>query len=122
MTQPVVYLDRFTIREGKLDDLRRYCEEMSDLVEHKEPDTLLFSYFVDEAGREGTAVFVFADAAALDHHLQVTSHKFQDGVALIETADIELLGPASEQAQAMSRDYGAAIKAGILAGFARTHA
>lgn len=120
MTDPVVYVDRFIISEGKLEDLRRYCEEMTELVEQKEPETISFNYFVDEEGATGTAVFVFAHAEALDFHLDIASHKFQEGSELLSSADIELLGPASDQAQKMSKQYGATIKNRLLAGFARS--
>lgn len=119
MSGPVAYVDRFTVAEGKLEDLRRYCQEMTDLVEKKEPETVSFSYFIDEDGRKGTAVFVFANAEALDFHLDVASHKFQEGAELLGSADVELLGPASDRAQQISEQFGATIKSGLLAGFAR---
>lgn len=120
MSGPVAYVDRFTVAEGKLEDLRRYCKEMTELVEKKEPETISFSYFVDEDGKTGSAVFIFADGEALDLHLDVASHKFQEAIELISSSDIELLGPASEQAQQISKQYGATIKTDLLAGFARS--
>lgn len=120
MAEPVVYVDRFTVGEGKGEDLKRYCEQMTKLVEEKEPGTIACNYFVDEHGSAGTAVLVFESAGALDAHLAVASHLFQQGAALLDSSEIELLGPASEQAQQVARQFGGAIKSGVLASFIRS--
>jgi quinol monooxygenase YgiN len=119
MSDQVVYVDRFTVREGRLEDFRRYASEMTELVKVKEPETKSFNYYIDDEGREGTAVFVFANADAADFHLGVASDKFQEGAELLSSTDIELLGPASDRAAQMAKAFGANIKTGSLAGFAR---
>lgn len=119
MAGEVVYVDRFTIREGQADGFRRYAEKMSELVEAQEPGTLSFHYYVDEPSGSGTAVFVFTDAAALDHHLEVMSAHFQEGAEYLSSTEIELLGAASERAAEMAVAYGGTIKASLLAGFSR---
>ena len=120
MPDLIVYVDRFTVAEGKLEDLRRYCEKMAKLVEDKEPGTIACNYFVDEDGKTGTAVLVFESEEALDAHLDVAGHLFQEAVPLLDSSSIELLGPASDQAQQVTRKFGGAIKSNVLAGFARS--
>jgi quinol monooxygenase YgiN len=119
MTGPVIYLDRFTVRKGELESFRRYAEGMTELVKAREPGAVMYHYFVDESSGSGTAVFVFADAAALDLHLDVMSAHFQEAAELLSSTDIELLGRASERAQQMATAYGGTVKASVLAGFAR---
>lgn len=119
MPDPIVYVDRFTVGEGKLEELRRYCVRMAKLVEEQEPGTIACNYFVDEEGSAGTAVLVFENAGALDAHLDVASHLFQEGASLLDSSDIELLGSASDQAQQLTKNFGGAIKSKVLAGFAR---
>jgi quinol monooxygenase YgiN len=119
MPDDVVYLDRFEIRDGKLEEFKRYAEEMAAFVEEEEPGVTSFSYFVDEAEARGTAVFVFSDADALDRHLDVASSRFQDGYELLSGTSIELLGPASERATEVARSFGASLKQ-RLAGFSRS--
>jgi quinol monooxygenase YgiN len=119
MPDEVVYIDRFEIRDGKLEEFKRYAEEMAAFVEQEEPGVSAFNYFVDEVEGSGTAVFIFSDADALDRHLDVASSKFQQGYELLSGTKIELLGPASQRAAEMSRRFGASLKQ-RLAGFSRS--
>jgi hypothetical protein len=57
MSDEVVYVDRFQLREGRLDDFKRYATEVTAFVEENEPGVISFSYYVDEEGSRGTAIF-----------------------------------------------------------------
>ena len=118
MPEPVVYVDRFQIRDGKLERFREYASEMAKLVEAEEPDAVSYNYYVDEEGMRGTAIFIFANAEALDAHIELMSSKWQEGVELLGATEIELLGQPSEQAAAMARSFGGHVK-NKLAGFSR---
>ena len=119
MADEVLYIDRFEVREEKLEEFKRYAKEMAAFVEEEEPGVTSFNYFFDEADAEGIAVFVFSDAEALDRHLDVVSSRFQQGYELLSGTKIELLGPASERAAEMARSFGASLKE-RLAGFSRS--
>jgi quinol monooxygenase YgiN len=67
----LAYVDRFQLREGKLEDFKRYATEMAELVENNEPGVISFNYYLDEDGAGEAAVFVFSDAEALDVHLDL---------------------------------------------------
>jgi hypothetical protein len=118
MTEPIVYVDRFTVSDGKLEDLTHYADEMVQAVERDHPGVSLFGYYVDEGGTSGTAVFVFADAETLDRYLDAMAPKFADGAALVSAASIELLGRPSDRAAELTRSFNGVIK-GRLAGFSR---
>jgi len=59
-----------------------------------------------------TAVFVFADAYALDRHMELAP-KFHEAVQLLSSTDIELHG------RVIGRSFNASIKGELLAGFTR---
>lgn len=118
MPEPVIYVDRFQLHEGKQADFERYATAMVELVEEKVPGVVSFNYYLDEGGTRGTAVFVFSDAEALDHHLDVASSRFQEGYALLKAADIELLGRPSEAAIELAKSFNASVKTKV-AGFSR---
>jgi hypothetical protein len=118
MTEPIVYVDRFTVSDGKLEDLTHYADEMVQAVSRDHPGVSLFGYYVDEAGRRGTAVFVFADAETLDGYLDAMAPKFADGAALVSAASIEFLGRPSDRAAQLTRSFNGVIKS-RLAGFSR---
>jgi quinol monooxygenase YgiN len=118
MSDHVVYVDRFKVADGRLEDLKAYASEMAERVQNKVPGVLSFNYFIDEAGVAGTAVFVFENAEALDTHLEVNADKFQEAMPLVSETSIELMGPASEQAKQVTVQYGGGLKE-KLAGFGR---
>jgi hypothetical protein len=118
MNEQVIYIDHFELREGKLEDFRRYATEMTALVEKDQPGVSSFSYYMNEDGEGGTAVFVFSNPDSLDRYLDVASSKFQEGADLLSGAKIELLGPASDRAVASARTFGGTVKTEFV-GFAR---
>ena len=118
MSEHVIYVDRFTLREGKLDAFKSYATEMAEFVEKNEPKVLSFNYYVDQDGAGGTAVCVFSDAEALDVHLDLASSRFQEGYELLSATEIEVLGRPSERTAELAKSFGAALKT-KLAGFNR---
>src|SRR4029450_10340609 len=79
MSDHVIYVDRFQLREGKAEDFKRYATDMAEFVEENEPGVMSFNYYMDEDGAKGTAVFVFSDAEAADLHLDLASSRVHDG-------------------------------------------
>lgn len=118
MGEEIVYVDRFELREGRLDDFKHYASEMAEFAERNEPGVVSFNYYLSEDGTKGTAVFVFGDADALDVHLDLVSARFQQGYELLAAAEIDLLGQPSDRAVAMARSFGAIVKPQV-AGFTR---
>lgn len=118
MTDTIIYVDRFEIQDGKIDDLRRYAADIAALAEEEAPGVLSFHYYVDEAGERGTALVVFADAEGLDRYLEVASSGFERGVQLVRSADIELLGKPSARAAEVTTAYGGRVMPEIV-GFDR---
>jgi quinol monooxygenase YgiN len=113
MSSEVVFLDRFEIANGKSNELRRYAQELVDLVQGV-PGATSYGWYFDEGGTQGTAVFAFADAASFDRYLDVASPKFRHGVDLTRSTDIELLGRASERASEMAKAFNAAVKTEVV--------
>jgi hypothetical protein len=114
----LVYVDRFQLREGALEAFKEYATEMSEFVEKNEPGVVSFNYFMDDDGINGTAVFVFSGAPDLDKHLELAGSRFQEGYQLLKGTEIELLGRPSEPAVQMAASFNASVK-GKLAGFSR---
>lgn len=118
MSNEVVYVDRFEIKESQTEAFRKYAEEMVSLTGAQEAGVISFNYFIDADGRQGTAVFVFADAGAFDHYLDLVSPRFAEGAELLRSNDIELLGDPSDKAAEIARAFGGTVKA-KMAGFTR---
>ena len=118
MPEQVVYVDRFQLQAGRSEDFKRFATEVAAFVEENEPGVTSFNYYLDQDGARGTALFVFADADAMDVHLGLLSSRFQEGYELLSATEIELLGHPSERATQMAASYNASIKTKI-AGFTR---
>jgi quinol monooxygenase YgiN len=118
MSNHVVYVDRFKVADGKLEELMSYASSMSEAVEKGVPGALSFNYFIDESGKNGTAVFIFEDAPALDKHLELNADRFQEAMPLVADTSVELMGPASDAAKELTTQYGGSLKT-KLAGFGR---
>jgi quinol monooxygenase YgiN len=114
MSKEIVYLDRFEIADGKSDQFRRFVEELVRLVEENRPGAISINYGLDEGGQHGTAVFVFADAAAFDRYLDLVSPRFRESVELLASTDIELLGRPSDRATAMAKAFNATVKPDLV--------
>jgi quinol monooxygenase YgiN len=117
VTDQVLYLDRFQLKEGKVEDFRAFAEELTQFVQEKEHGAVSYHYFLEEDG-SGTAIFVFADADALDHHLNIASEMFMRSHDMIGHAEIEVLGTPSDQAREMTTQYGGRVKPRLV-GFSR---
>ena len=118
MGDPVIYIDRFQLKEGKTEDFTSYATELTELVKEKEPRALSYEYFLGDDG-SGTAVFVFGDAEAVDLHLELARSLFMRGHEMLEHAEIELLGAPSAQASEMAKSFGGVVKPRIV-GFRRS--
>ena len=118
MSGEVIYIDRFEVSGGRVEDFKRYAEALATFVEENEPAVRSYSYYMDANSGDGTAVFIFGSAEALDRHLDVVSTRFPEGYELLRKTEIELLGRPSERAAAMATSFGGRVKASI-AGFSR---
>jgi quinol monooxygenase YgiN len=118
MSGEVIYVDRFEVAEGRVEDFKRYAAELATFVEENEPAVRSYHYYMDGDNGAGTAVFIFGNPEALDRHLDLVSTRFQEGYQLLRASDIELLGRPSERAAAMAASFGGRVRASI-AGFDR---
>ena len=75
MSDPVVYLSTWRIKEGKLRDYQRFYAQLVKIVDENEPGVSAFLAFANEDHTELTNVHVFPDNATLDRHMAVLGQK-----------------------------------------------
>ena len=63
MTEPIVFISRHRVAEGRHDDLARAYAGAVDLIRATKPGTALFAAYVDGARAEVRIVHAFPDAA-----------------------------------------------------------
>ena len=125
MSEPVVFISHFRIKEGALNTVRRMSVEVPRRLEADKPRTSVFLTFLDEQSTEVSFVHVFADREAMDLHFEGADERAQAAYAFIEPLGWEVYGTPSDAALLPLRE--AARVAGVtltarpafLAGFLR---
>ena len=123
--QPLVYVDTSEVREGALGQLREAIGTLAAFVEQNEPQLVSHGVYFSEDGRRMTVVHVHADAASLDHHMEVAGPRFAAFADLVRPSSIHIYGDPSEKALGQLRDKVRLLGSGDVvvhrphAGFAR---
>ncbi|WP_046472100.1 hypothetical protein [Allosalinactinospora lopnorensis] len=98
MSEPIVYIDRSEIREGKLEEVRKAAAELADFVDTHEPQLLSYGFYINEEAGRMTVVAVHPDSASLELHMEVAGPVFRKFADLIELRAIEAYGRLSDKA------------------------
>lgn len=97
MADAFIFINSFALREGKLEDLRRFLGEFFAAVEASEPRLLAIHAYLNEDASEVTFVQVHPDAASLEHHQRVVhEHTQRSRQFLGATTGIQVYGTPSE--------------------------
>lgn len=125
MSEPIFYVDRSQIREGKLAELKAAMKELAAFVEANEPRLISYNFFLDEAAGLMTVVAVHPDCASMEFHMQVAGPAFRRFTDLISLTTIEVYGRVSDtllnelRRKAQTLGNGTVIAHALHAGFAR---
>ena len=94
MSEPIVFISRNAIREGRRAEFDSLFAYAVDLINGTKPETSLFAAYVDEGGTGVAIVHAFADAAAMALHFEGSDQRSATVSELIEPAGFEIYGPA----------------------------
>lgn len=124
MSDPIVYIDRSEIREGKLGQLKAAIVDLVGFVEDREPQLISYAFYIEDGTL--TVVAVHPDSASLEFHMDVGGPRFQAFAELLRLRSIEVYGRPSEAARqrleqkaAMLGDGGGVVIHELEAGFER---
>ena len=118
MSDRVIYLDRFQLREGKFTTSRGTQRRWQNSWRRPSPGHSPSTTSWIGMGLGVRPIFVFSDAEAMDLRLDLASSRFQEGSELLSATEIELLGRPSDRAIELARSFNASLKP-KLAGFSR---
>ena len=128
MDQPIVFISHFTIKPGKLDDLKLLTEEVVTRLEVEKPRTSIFLTYLDDDGTQVTFVHVFADSEAMDLHFGGAQERSRAAFEFMDPNGWEIYGrPSDASLETMRRGAASAevpltIQPDYLAGFMRLRA
>lgn len=92
MPDPIVYIDRSEVREGRLEEVKTAVKELAGFVEANEPEILSHAVFVDEDGGHMNVIHVHRDSASLEFHMNVAGPLFAPFASLIQLLSIDVYG------------------------------
>ena len=103
MSEPVVFISHFTVREGALEGLRRFAEEGTVGLYEDKLKTVAFLMYLDDESREMTIVHTFPDADAMDRHFEGSDDRSAASFEFLEPRGFEIYGRPSDAALATLR-------------------
>jgi hypothetical protein len=128
MPEPIVFISRSRIAEGKLEAFASAYRSAVRLIADTKRRTAVFAAYLDESGEEVSIVHVFPDAAAMLAHFEGSDERSASVAELITLIGFEVFGPAPEVAVEMLRREAAAngfpivVRRESIAGFVRPSA
>jgi hypothetical protein len=106
MSGPFIFVGTYSVKSGKLEEAKKRCREVADLVETNEPRLIAFNLYVDEPGNKVSVVQVHPDAASMDFHLTVIAEHLATAWDWIDkTESQQAYGTPPAALTAMVREY-----------------
>lgn len=98
MSQPILFVSHWAVRPGALDQLRQLSEEVAARFRAEKPRTLSWLAYLNDSGTSISFVHLFADAEAMDLHIEAAAAGRKASKDLIEPRGWEIYGSPSESA------------------------
>ena len=93
MNQPILFVSHWGIQPGALDQLRQLSEEVAARFRAEKPRTLSWLAYMNSSGTSISFVHLFADAEAMDLHIEAAAAGRKASKDLIEPRGWESTAP-----------------------------
>jgi hypothetical protein len=125
MSEPIVYIDRSEVRDGRLEDLKLALDGLVEFIEANEPRLVAYNVYFSEGDEQVTVVHVHRDSASLEFHMKVAGPVFAQFAGLVNLLAIDVYGDPSEDLLEQLRQKATLLGSGnvrvhgLHAGFSR---
>lgn len=124
MSEPILFISRNRIKEGKTDEFRKHYRDSIPPIMADKPNTLAQLAYENEEATQVTIVRLFPNADALDLQIQGASERSKKAFEFIEPVSIEIFGapnPATVEMMKKIAGSGVAVSIGphYMGGFIR---
>lgn len=92
MSEPVVFISRNKIKEGKANEFRKHYQDSIPIIMADKPGTVIQLAYENEQATEVTIVRLFPNADALDQQIQGADQRSKKTYEFIEPTGIEIFG------------------------------
>jgi quinol monooxygenase YgiN len=103
MSDPIVFISRNRVKEGKLEEFKRFYTEGAKTPRREKPGTVAFLAYASEGGVEVTIIHVFPDADAMDRHMEGVAERSKEAYQFIESAGFEIYGRPNDDVLQMMK-------------------
>ena len=124
MSDPIVFINRNKIKQGKTDEFRKHYQDSVPQIKTGKPGTLAQVAYENTDGTEVIIVRLFPNADALDQQIQGADERSKKTYELIEPVSIEIFGiPNPDTLEKMKKIAGSGVAVKInpsyIGGFIR---
>jgi hypothetical protein len=113
MSEPIVFISHFRIKEGKLDRFKEFSRAGTTALEGEKPQTLAFLMYLDAEERRASVVHLFADSQAMDLHFEGAQQRAAAAYELMVPDGWEIYGAPSRAALETMRQAAASAAVGL---------
>lgn len=127
MAEPFVFIGTYSIKQGKVEEFKRYWRQFVDFIEESEPRLIAFHAYVDEDGNEVGIVQVHPDVDSMEFHMKLIREHVEQAFMdyLSDTVSTHIYGTVSDSALETMGQMGSAgfhVKPHGIGGFTRSAA
>ncbi len=83
-SEPIVFIDTWKIREGKLAAFKDAAREFVDFVAENEPQLIAYNVYIDEQTNHSTVIQIHPDSDSIEFHMKVAGPQFGRFIELYE--------------------------------------
>ena len=104
MSGPIVYISHFHIKEGREGEWWSNVDQVLPDLEAEKLRTVFQNFYANEAGTMVSIVHIFADADAMDAHMEGAVARARTAYDYLEPIGFEVYGEPTENYIATMRD------------------
>lgn len=116
MTEPIVFISHFRVKEGSLEPLTGLVRDVTAQLEKDKPRTLLFLSYVDEAHGVISFIHAFGDADSMAEHFEGADERSSAAYAFMQPAGWEIYGRTTADVAEVMRQATASAGVSLTAG------
>jgi hypothetical protein len=109
MAEPIVFISRWRIRQGKRAALEAMFAQAVGFIGSTKPRTALFAAYLDDTGEELRIVHAVPDATAMTDHFEGSEERSASVQDMVELLGFEVYGAGPEAAVDQLRRETAAV-------------
>jgi hypothetical protein len=103
VNEPILFVSHWGVKPGALDQLRQLSEEVSARFRAEKPRTLSWLAYLNDSSTSISFIHLFADAEAMDLHIEAAAAGRKASKDLIEPRGWEIYGTPSASALSQMR-------------------